>query len=484
MEYDQIKKLRSAIILEPLFKILGETGQETGTEIYLLGGMVRDALLGKENRDVDLALSANALGTARRFARETGGTYVLLKEENETARVVLPGWTVDFAGFRGPDLESDLRGRDFTINAIALPLSRAFEGGEWTPLDPLGGIGDLENRILRMCGPRSFPEDPVRMLRGFRFMSQLGLTIEPETRRAVKHGAALLTGTAPERVHYELNMMFSQAECVRAFRILVEEGLAEVLFPDLVLLKAIGQKGYHHLDVFHHSVLTLQFLEDLLRGRIKIPEGLQKEVEGYGALKGNLPALKWAALFHDLGKIETANEAGEKVTFYGHEEFSLKRFEILAGQYRLSNREKELIGRLIRLHMRPHFLVNEKRKGSLSRRAILRFIREAGEELSPVFLLSLADSLAAQGPEKPEDNEEFLQALWLEAVALRDEVIRPLEKNPPLITGRDLIASGLKPGPQFHQILESVQESYMDGKISTRDEALAYIKKMFSIKQV
>ncbi|HMK65632.1 MAG TPA: HD domain-containing protein [Thermodesulfobacteriota bacterium] len=483
MESESLKNLRNLVRLRPIFQMLLQISRETGIEIYLVGGMVRDALLGRESRDVDLALSGKTLETALRFAQKTGGTYVLLKEEKETARVVLPGWTVDFAGFRGPDLKSDLGGRDFTINAIALPFAPAFEEREWTPFDPLGGMEDLGKRILRMCGPRSFLEDPLRMLRAFRFMSQLGLTIDPETRQAVKHGAALLAGTAPERIHYELKVMFSQAECVRAFRVMDEEGLAEVLFPDLALLKAIDQKGYHHLDVFHHSVLTLQSLEDLLRGRIEIPEALRKEVEAYAAFNGNLPALKWAALFHDLGKIDAVIETAEKTTFYGHEEYSLKRFEVLAARFRLSHQEKDLIGRLIRMHMRPHFWVNEKRKGSLSRRAILRFIREAGEELSAVFLLSLADSLAAQGGEKPKDTEELLQTLWLEAIALRDEVVRPLEKNSPLITGRDLIALGLKPGPEFQKILESVQESYMDGEISNRDEALALIKGKFLNKK-
>jgi poly(A) polymerase len=362
---------------------------------------------------------------------------------------------------------------------MALPLSQAFEEGEWQPSDPMGGIRDLENRILKVCGPHSFPEDPLRMLRAFRFMAQFGLTIESETGQAIRQWAALLNGTAPERIHYELNVMLSQADSVRAFRIMDDEGLAEVLFPELSLLKKIDQKGYHHLDVYHHSVLSLQCLEEVLQERTWIPEKLRKEVKAFLSFNGKLPALKWAALFHDLGKIDTAIETGEKTIFYGHEEFSLKRFEVLAARFRLSNWEKELIGRLILLHMRPHFLVNEKRKRSLSRRAILRFTREAGEELSAVFLLSLADSLAAQGPEKPKDNEELLQALWLEAINLRDKVIRLLEKSPPLINGRDLIALGLKPGPQFQTILESVKESYMDGEISTLDEALAFIKKKF-----
>ena len=464
---------------QPLFKTLLELRREGGSEIYLVGGMIRDALLGRESRDVDLALPGDALDTALRFAQKTGGTYVLLKEKNETARVVLPGWTIDFVRFRGPDLESDLRGRDFTINAIALPLSSAVNEGEWRPFDPLGGLQDLENRILRLAGPKSFQEDPLRMLRAFRLMAQLGLAIDADTRRAIQRWATLLTRSAPERIHYEWDLLLSQAESAMAFRLMDEDGLAEVLFPDLALLKGINQRGYHHLDAFQHSVLTLQRLEDLLQGKIPLPQVLETEMRASAALIENLLTLKWAALFHDLGKIDTGVEAEGKMTFYGHEEFSLKRFEVLAERFRLGNREKNLIGRLIGQHMRPHFLVYEKRKGSLSRRALLRFIRESGEALSGNFLVSLADNLAAQGGEKPEDFEYLLESLWLEALALREEVVRPLEKRKPLITGRDLMALGLKSGPLFKKILESVEESYFAGEIATREEALTRVKEKF-----
>jgi poly(A) polymerase len=479
MESEQIKNLHAFVHLHPFFKTLLQLSREAGIEIYLVGGLVRDTLLGRETQDVDLTLSRDALATALRFAEQTGGTFVLLKEEKETARVVLQGWNIDFAQFRAPDLRADLHGRDFTINAIALPLTQAFAEGDWLPYDPLCGMRDLKDRVLRMTGPNSFPQDPLRLLRAFRLMAQLDLTIDAETRQAIKKWASLLRKSASERIHYEWNLLLAQPDSARAFKFMDEDSLAEVLFPDLTLLKGINPKGYHHLDVFQHSVLTLQCLEDLLQGRILLPKDLEREMRAYIDLNRNLPVLKWAALFHDLGKIDTKIEAKGKMTFYGHEEFSLNRFEGLAERYRLSHREKELIGRLIGRHMRPHFLLNEKRKGLLSRRALLRFIREAGEELAGLFLLSLADSLAAQGREKPEEQDKLLESLWVEAIFLREEVVRPMVKRTPLISGRDLIALGLKPGPMFKKILESVQESYWSGEISTRDEALAKIKENF-----
>jgi poly(A) polymerase len=393
------------------------------------------------------------------------------------ARVVIDGRIFDFSKFRGPDLEADLKGRDFTINTICLSLSQAFAPGEWIPYDPLKGIRDLEARLLRMTHPDCFQQDPLRILRAFRFSAQLGLTIESGTRQAIQKWAPALIRSAPERIHHEWLLLLSQSTSFASICEMEEVGLLEVLFPEIGLLKGIRQDRYHHLDVFQHSLLTIQFLEKLIQRHIPLPADLESELIAF-LNKGQVLAwLKWTALLHDLGKATTGNEKKGHLTFYGHAEASQRQFDSIAERYRLSNQEKTFIQKMIGGHMRPLYLVQEEGQGSLTPRALNRFVREGSDELSGFFLLALADSLAAQGPEKPDDLEARIINLWRKALLIRDERIRPLEKVPPLISGKDLIDLGLKPGPLFKTLLSEINEEQLEGTVQSHEEALVWIKK-------
>lgn len=481
MESDQIKNLRSYVVGLPLFRILRQISREVGAEVYLVGGLVRDWLLGRETQDVDLTLSREALKAAGLFASQTGGTFVLLREEGEMARVIIDGRTFDFCGFRGPDLEADLKGRDFTVNAIGLSLAQAFREKEWVPSDPLNGMGDLHNRVLRMTGPDCFPQDPLRMLRAFRLSAQLAFTIEPETRKAIRRWAASLIDSAPERIHYEWDLLLSLPNSHVSITEMDEVGLLEVLFPEMGRLKGIGQDRYHHLDVFGHSLLTFHYLEEVVQRHIPLPADLDAEISSYLSEVRKAAWLKEAALFHDLGKSTTMDEKEGHKIFYGHADDSKNQFDSIAKRYRLSNQEKEFIEKIIAGHMRPLLLIEEDRKGRLTRRAMIRFVRQAGDELTGHFLLALADSLAAKGKEKPKDLEDQLKAMWGKALGIREEVIRPLEKRPPLISGRDLIDLGLTPGPIFKTVLSELAEACLNGEMSNREEALDWVKKRLEL---
>lgn len=481
MECDQIKNLRPWVVDHYLFKILLKISQEIGVEVFLIGGLVRDRLLGRETLDVDLTLSQEALKVARLFAEQTGGTFVLLREEGEMARVVINGQGFDFSKLRGPDLETDLKGRDFTINAICLPLAQAFAPGEWIPYDPLKGIRDLEDRLLRMTDQDCFQQDPLRILRAFRLSAQLGLTIDPDTRQAIKKWGPVLNRSAPERLHYEWLLLLTQPAGFVSLLEMEQAGLLEILFPEMGPLKGIRQDRYHHLDVFQHSLLTFQSLEKLAQRQFPLPADLEAEM--FSFLKPDkLPAwLKWAALVHDLGKATTGNENRGHRTFYGHPEASQRQFESIAQRYRIGNREKTFIQKMIGGHMRPLLLVQEEIRGHLTRRALNRFVLEAPDELSGFFLLALADSLAAQGLEKPQDLEDRIMNLWRQALLIRDEWISPTPKIPALVSGRDLIELGLKPGPLFKTLLSEIKEEQMEGRIPSREEALDWITKRLGL---
>jgi len=476
MESEQIKKLHQWVVDQPEFNLLLNIAQEIGADIFLVGGLIRDRLLNMETQDWDLTLSHQALKAAGIFADQTGGTFVLLREEGEMARVVLLDRTFDFAVFRGPDLEADLRGRDFTINAISLSLAQAFSQGDWVPYDPLNGIQDLQDRVLRMASLGCFQQDPLRMLRAFRLSAQLDLTIDPETLRAIKKSAPILIRSAPERIHYEWMTLLSQPVSFIAVQAMEEVGLFKFLFPEMDPIKGISQDRYHHLDVFQHSLQTFRCLEELMQKEIPLPGDLAAEISSY--LKQNRKAawLKWAALFHDLGKAATEGEKAGHRTFYGHAETSQKQFGLIAIRYCSSAREKKFIEQMIGWHMNPFYLVQEGYKKTLTRRAVIRFVRMIGEELNGIFLLALADSLAAQGKEKPEDLEDRLVDLWRQSLSVRDEIIRPWQGTPPLVSGKDLIELGLTPGPLFKTVLSEIQEAQWEGKISSREEALEWIK--------
>lgn len=476
MEPDQIKNLRCWVTRHPLLKTLLTISKESGTSIFLVGGLIRDRLLGRETQDVDLTLSREALKTARAFAERTAGTFVLLREEGEMARVVVDDQIFDFSIFRGPDLEADLKGRDFTVNAISFSLGSAFVPGEWIAYDPLQGIKDLEQRVLRMASPDSFEQDPLRMLRAFRLAAQLGLTIDDPSRRAIKKWAPNLTRCASERIRNEWFLLLSQANCLASIHEMDTSGLLEVLFPELTALKGIQQDRYHHLDVFDHSLLTFQHLEKLIERPIPLWADLEEEIIDFLKPDRKAAWLKAAALFHDLGKARTGEVKNGYRTFYGHAEASQRLFNAIADRYRLSNREKEFISRLIGGHLRPLFLVQEAQKGTLTRRALTRFVREEADALTAFFLLALADNLAAQGREKPPDMENQLKVLWRKALSARKEWIQSLEKNPPLLSGRDLMDLGLEPGPLFKTLLSEIKETQQEGGISTREQAFQWVK--------
>jgi poly(A) polymerase len=478
MESEQIKKLRQRVVDQPEFEHLLRISQEIGAEVFLVGGLVRDGLLGKEIKDWDLAFSCQALKGAAIFADRTGGTLVSLRKEWEMARVVLQGRTFDFAKFRGPDLLADLRGRDFTVNAMALSLTQTFTEKEWVPYDPLNGILDLQNRVLRMTAADCFEQDPLRMLRAFRLSAQLNLTIDPETGRVIEKFAPSLTQSAPERIHYEWLMLLSQPASYFSLLEMARVGLLGVLFPEMNRLIGIDQDRYHHLDVYQHSLLTFHCLEDLIQKVIPLPEDLDREMVSFLKENKKTAWLKGAALFHDMGKAVTGDEKAGHRIFYGHAEASQKLVAPVADRFRLSNREKIFIDRMIGWHMRPLYLVQEILKRTLTQRAVTRFVREAGEELNGIFLLALADSLAAQGKEKPKDLEARLMEVWRKALSIRDEIIRPWEGTSPLISGRDLIALGFTPGPIFKTLLAQIQEAHWEGKVSNRAEALAWIRKI------
>ncbi len=471
----QIKKLTQLQALQDLVALAAARG----LRVYLVGGTVRELLLGREIHDLDVAVDRQALVLAQALAEKLGGTYVLLDEQERSARVVWQGLELDLTEFRGPDLATDLQRRDFTVNAMAMDLASLWHESAPALLDPWGGQADLAAGRLQLLLPENFQKDPLRLLRAFRFAATHGLTLTPEVKAVIRTYGPAITRVPGERLHQELFRLLAAPQASAVLRQMDELSFLGLIFPELLDLKGVWQNGYHHLDVFDHSLAAVAALESVLAA----PDAFFRQVAPYVAAYGSQekkPALvKLAALFHDVGKPPTQEyqPARERYTFYYHDHLGVEIFQGVAARLRFSQEETATVSRLIALHMRPFLLLPDFRQGSLSQRALGRFIKAARPDLAGVFLLAMADSLAGQGALKPPDSEQVLAAFCDEVYRFLKERLEPLEQRPRLLTGADLIQTlHLQPGPAFRHLLTAVEEAALEGRVTTREEALALVR--------
>jgi poly(A) polymerase len=461
---------------------LAAVQRELDGEIYLVGGTVRDLLLERQPGDLDLTVASQPKNWAERLRQRTGGACVELGREEGTFRIVTPQETVlDFSGFRkgAACIEGDLRRRDLTVNALAVPLHDFLHErslAELPVLDPTSGLADLEQRRIRAISAQNLIDDPLRLLRVFRFAAALGFAVEPETLAQVRQFCPLLNNVANERIAYELDAIMATDRAHAAFIALRDCGLLWEILPELRAGVGMAQPASHHLDVFGHCVETLRQIELVLAD----PPGYFQEggavMEEYlAAMPKRRVQVKWAALLHDIGKPVCfgAKEDG-RITFYNHDLRGADIFTAFSRRLRRSREDTEATARLIAGHMRPFFLANNQRKGKLTLRACLRLVRDADGQLPGLFLLAMADALAGKGETSPEAIEEEVSGLFEHLLRIRQERVTPVRSAPPLLTGHDLISElGLAPGPLFRTILDKVEEAQMERAVSSRAEALA-----------
>ncbi|MFH0785174.1 MAG: HD domain-containing protein [Pseudomonadota bacterium] len=469
----------SPLLAEALLRL----EKRSDVPLYLVGGTVRDCLLGRRSCDIDVAApcSASVLATMLR-AELGGGTFVDLSGPNDEAvRLIWRSEQVDFATFRDGvlTLEDDLRRRDFTVNAMAVPLSALAANGEqpWV-VDPTGGLADLRKGRIQHC-PGAFAADPLRMLRGYRLSATLGFRLVQNTRAEVNKYASRIGDTAAERIGYELKMMFSSPRTALCMQAMHEDGLLAFLLPELYAGAGVEQPEFHHLDVFGHSFLALGMMEEILAEPQRFFPGRKEEIVEYLRKENALFCLKWAALMHDIGKPVTEDrQLGKngRVTFYRHDEEGVKIFREFAERSRWSKADMERTGGLIGMHMHPFHLCNVAREGKISRRAALKICRRAGKDLPGLFLLAMADSMASRGEKKPERMEEELRVLFDCVQKTYDDYIKPVLFGTPLLTGKDLIREfALVPGPLFRVLLDELEAVRVDGEVTDRQSALHYI---------
>ncbi len=470
--------------------------------LYLVGGAVRDALMGRVGHDLDFALPGDALRVARRVADRIGAAFFPLDDERGTARLVLihddgRRDVLDFAAFRGPDLETDLRNRDFTLNALALDVhAQAL-------FDPLGGAADLRAKRLRACSLTAFTDDPVRILRAVRLAAAFGLHIVPGTRQAMKDAVPDLSRVSPERQRDELFRILEGPRPAASLRALDMLGVLPVFLPELPSLKGVGQPQPHVNDVWVHTLSALGHLESILaalspkydpdtasdlvngllvlrlgRYREKFAEHFAVSLNTDRSLRG---LLFLAALYHDVAKplARTTDENG-RLRFWGHDVEGAEMAARRAQSLHLSNDEIDHLRRIIRNHMRVHFHTSRMDgEGKLpSRRAVYRFFRDTREAGVDVILLALADLRATYEHTLPQDT--WAAALDVSRVLLENWWEKPAETiaPPQLLNGRDVMqAFDLAPGPLIGQLLEAIREAQATGIVSARKDALDFGRK-------
>jgi tRNA nucleotidyltransferase/poly(A) polymerase len=443
---------------------------------YIVGGSIRDILLGRSPTDYDVAVPGNPLKFAALVAAKTGGHLVEIgKTGLKVFRVVSPQHVVDIAPMNGPTIESDLNQRDFTIDALAYHLS----SGEL--IDPLNGRTDLSLKQVRMISSNIFSKDPIRLLRAYRIAAQLGFRLEAQTAAAVRDEAALIQQSAGERIRAELFTLFEVPQSYPYLILMADSGLLFAVFPEMIALRGCRQNGHHVHDVFDHTLQSYYHLEGLIR-EFRMPRPASEINADIFMAAGAAGMLKCAALLHDIGKPPTRTVTADgSVHFYGHAKKSADVGDAIGSRLKFSRRQKQFLDSIIRNHLRPLSLFTARRNNSLTPRGLARFYLECGDNTPFVLLHALADIQAKKSDPTNADFKLFVRGLLQRYFA----DFKPIQGSPPLITGADLIEKfDLTPSPRFKKILASVEEARLSKQLTTREEALDLVDNLLSGKHV
>ena len=470
------------------------------TSAYLVGGYLRDLLVSRAkslepSQDLDVAVPGNAGSIAGDLARVLGGSAVPLSPSRGIYRVVVPKsavgepgnleegqpWTVDLTAFSG-DIQDDLARRDFCVDAMALAV-KDWKQADWSDhiIDPFNGREDLARKRIRAVSPGIFRDDPGRLLRSVRLSSQLGFALDPETVNLVRAEAHLVNSVSAERTRDELLAILSRPNSKGYLVILDRLDLLCRVIPELAATKGVEQPVVHYWDVWGHTLHCVETAELVTAGHQNSPVFMfvpwTPESAAYfnGDVAGGCSrrtVLKLAALFHDIAKPQTkATDESGRTRFLGHSELGAAMAGERLAQLRLNSRPVAMVAKMVEHHLRPG---NMSHGGELpTARAIHRYFRDVNDVAVDTLYLSLADHLAAKGPELSMEQWSAHARMIghvLEAGSKQPESTGPIR----LITGHDLIEHlGLEPGPLVGQILETVIEAQALGEIHTREEALA-----------
>ncbi len=456
------KTLMQGIRDDALIRVVSKTAAQRGIPLFIVGGWIRDRLLGRTSDDYDFIVVGDARSLAAEVARRIGGSpFAMGHEAPYTYRIVVEGKTLDFVSQGTSDLTAELSRRDFTVNTFT------WSCGEERLLDPFGGLSDLSGKIIRMVSPEVLHADPLRMLRAVRFSTVLeGFRISGKTEEEIRRHSGELASSAVERIREEIDRILLSGRAAAGTEQMGILGLLFIVFPELEPLAGLAQGPYHHCDALKHTfevLASVDGLDELCRA-FSFSFELSRE---------DRLVLAYAALFHDLGKKDSCTVDAEGIPhFYGHEKTGAEIAGAVTSRFAFPKRRAERIRRLVRYHVRGLGLV----KDGFTDRALRRIIVRVEEDLPLHVLLSLADRRSARG----RNFEEMERRTVLLGQALLDlygskgrEVLSP----PVLITGEDVMeVLGIPAGPAVGVALSKIRDRQIDGVIETRAEALEFLR--------
>ncbi|MCH7744676.1 MAG: HD domain-containing protein [Chloroflexi bacterium] len=455
-----------------------------------MGGLVRDALLGRAISDIDLAIESDTRSIGRELASSLGGKFVLLDDERDIVRIALrrrDGMCfVDISPVHNGILE-DLGRRDFTIDAMAVSLENITnEFAQESVIDPYGGLSDLREGTIRAVNISVFVDDPARLVRASRLAAQLRFNIAEETARQIRHDAHLVSTIAPERVREELLKLLAEPGAMDSIRGMDELGLLCEIIPELAQAKNVTQPKEHYWDVFNHLVETVGQVERILQQQPPDDDYVVEMMPRFDNMSKHfaeefsdghtrLTFLKLAGLLHDIAKPATRTvESTGRIRFLGHHSEGAEMTKGILQRLRFSKRAVESLSMMVQHHLRPGQMAQD---GELpSGKAIFRYFRDTGDSAIDTLYLNMADYLAARGPLlSKREWSDYSQTV---GHILREGLERKAPKSlPHLIDGHDIMeAFSLAPGPRVGELLGLAQEASAGGEISSKEDALEFVR--------
>ncbi len=455
-------------------KILNNIAAFFDNEVYLVGGAVRDLLLGKDeilDRDLIVA-DEDARNFSLKIAEFFNAKFIPLDEENKIYRVVMED-KKNFLDITNPvegSLDKDILRRDLSINTLAVDI----RSGEF--IDFAGGLSDIEQKILNGVREENFTDDPLRLLRIFRFHSVLGFEISTELMEIAKKYSYLIDKPARERVEYELMKLFAGEHAHSALLKMDDAGILNRIFPFVTELKQVPPNAHHHLDLFSHSIETVKQIGILYnQSSPKVKEHLNRV--DFGGFS-RIAHLRLACFMHDIGKFSTwtIEENTGRHRFIKHDDVGSKMCPSILKKLAFSNKQIEYIKFIIKNHMYATMVVSAP---ELSEKVMMRYIRKTGMNAIDAIMIAKADRLAAQGPEiTPQIVKENLTLLdnLLDFYLKKQKEIKPLPK---LLDGNEVMKIlKIKPSAKLGEIMDKLHEAQISGDILTKQEAIDFIKKI------